>query len=85
MSRTWGLLAGALAALFAMSASAQPLSADEIAQVDAIAAKALADSPIPSVSIAVVRGGALAFAKAYGLKRLDPPTPADIDARYGVG
>ncbi|PVM89848.1 serine hydrolase [Caulobacter radicis] len=78
-------LAAALTAVWAVAASAQPLSPAEVAQVDAVAAKALADSPTPSLSIAVVRGGRLVFAKAYGLKRLDPPTPADVDARYNIG
>ena len=85
MIRILAPLGAALAALLPMRAAAQPLSPAEIAQVDAVAAKALADGPTPSLSIAVVRGGRLAFAGAYGLKRLDPPTPADVDARYNIG
>ncbi|PLR24356.1 serine hydrolase [Caulobacter zeae] len=85
MIRILGPLVGALAALLPVSVSAQPLSQAEIVRVDAAAAKALADSPTPSLSIAVVRGGRLVFAKAYGLERLDPPTPADVDARYNIG
>ncbi|MDG2531945.1 serine hydrolase domain-containing protein [Caulobacter endophyticus] len=85
MIRILGPLAAALAALAPVCVLAQPLSPAEIAAVDAAAAKALADSPTPSLSVAVVRGGRLAFAKAYGLKRLDPPAPAEVDARYNIG
>lgn len=85
MIRILGPMAAALTAFLPMGVSAQPLSPAETARVDAAAAKALADSPTPSLSVAVVRGGRLAFAKAYGLKRLDPPAPADVDARYNIG
>ncbi len=79
------LLAASLFWLGASPAFAQSLTVGEIAQVDAIAAKALADGVTPSLSIAVVRGGQLAFAKAYGLRTLDPPQAADVDARYDIG
>jgi CubicO group peptidase (beta-lactamase class C family) len=55
------------------------------AKIDEIAAKALADSGAPSVSIAVVQSGKTAFEKAYGNARLDPPAAARSDMRYSIG
>ena len=54
-------------------------------KIDEIAAKALVDTGAPSVSIAVVQGGKLAFEKAYGKARLDPATDAKSDMRYCIG
>jgi D-alanyl-D-alanine carboxypeptidase len=55
------------------------------AKIDDIAAKALADSGAPSVSIAVVQGGKIAFEKAYGKARLDPAAEARPEMRYSIG
>jgi CubicO group peptidase (beta-lactamase class C family) len=59
-----------------------PATAD---QIDAAAAQALQDSPTPSVSIAVVQQGKVAYVKAYGNARLDPPLPARPEMRYAIG
>jgi len=48
-------------------------------------AKLLADSGAPSVSIAVVEHGQLAYAKAFGKASLDPNRPADAHTRYAIG
>ena len=48
-------------------------------------AKLLADSGAPSVSIAVVEHGQLAYAKAFGKASLDPDRAADAHTRYAVG
>ena len=58
--------APALIALIAVPASAQPLTQAEVAQIDQAVAKALADTSVPSASIAVVRGGPIVLTKAYG-------------------
>jgi CubicO group peptidase (beta-lactamase class C family) len=55
------------------------------AKIDEIAAEALAASGAPSVSIAVVQSGKIAFEKAYGNARLDPPAAARSDMRYSIG
>jgi D-alanyl-D-alanine carboxypeptidase len=55
------------------------------AKIDEIAAKALAESGAPSVSIAVVEGGKIAYEKAYGKARLNPPTDAKAEMRYSIG
>jgi D-alanyl-D-alanine carboxypeptidase len=57
-------------ALFALvsaaPAIAQPLTVAEIAQIDKAVSKALADTSVPSASIAVVRDGKIVLTKAYG-------------------
>lgn len=75
------LLALASAPVFASEA----LPADLAAKIDKIANDALAKSGVPSASVAVVRDGKLAYAKAYGNARLDPKTPATPAMRYSVG
>ena len=55
-----------LAFVAAVPATAQPLTAAEIAQIDKAVAKALADTSVPSASIAVVRNGKIVLTKAYG-------------------
>jgi len=55
------------------------------AKIDEIAAKALAESGAPSVSIAVVESGKIALEKAYGKARLEPPVDSRPDMRYSIG
>ena len=71
--------------LSALAAASAQLPAATIAQIDEIAAKALADSAVPSVSVAVVQGGQIAFEKAYGKARLNPPVDAKPSMRYSIG
>ena len=59
-------LAPALLALAAVSASAQELPPSQVAAIDQLVAKTLADTGVPSAEIAVVRAGTLVFNKAYG-------------------
>ena len=56
-----------------------------ISQIDALATKALADSGTPSLSIAVVKEGQIAYVKSYGNARLAPLTPATLEMRYAIG
>jgi CubicO group peptidase (beta-lactamase class C family) len=53
--------------------------------VDAAAKEVLEETGVPSASVAVVYDGAIALTKAYGLARLDPPTPAATTTRYPIG
>ena len=76
------LLAFALAPRPAFSQTpASSLDAAEEAKIT----KLLADSGAPSVSIAVVEHGQLAYAKAFGKASLEPDRPADTHTRYAVG
>jgi CubicO group peptidase (beta-lactamase class C family) len=61
------------------------LPPDLATKIDKIATDALAKSGVPSASIAVVRDGKLAYARAYGHARLDPETPATPAMRYSIG
>jgi len=54
-------------------------------RVDSIANQALQSTGVPSASIAVVKNGTVAYAKAYGAAKLDPRFTATPDMRYAVG
>ena len=56
----------AFALVLASPVAAQPITPAEQAQIDALVTKALAAKGVPSASIAIVRGGKLVLAKAYG-------------------
>jgi CubicO group peptidase (beta-lactamase class C family) len=83
------LLAGAAALLLAWvcaPAFAQTTLPPALAaQVDKLAAGALASSGVPSASIAVVRNGGLAYVRAYGDARLDPKVAATPAMHYSIG
>ncbi|HLY20799.1 MAG TPA: serine hydrolase domain-containing protein [Bryobacteraceae bacterium] len=61
------------------------LSNQTAAAVDKLVAKALAESGTPAVSIAIVKDGKVALAKAYGDARLEPKTPATAGMRFSIG
>ncbi|MGO4881893.1 MAG: serine hydrolase domain-containing protein [Bryobacteraceae bacterium] len=61
------------------------LPPEATAKIDAAAEKALADTGAPSVSVAVVKDGRIAYVNAYGKARLDPATPARPEMRYSIG
>jgi D-alanyl-D-alanine carboxypeptidase len=54
-------------------------------RVDRIAESVLAQTGVPSASVAVVKGGKLVYTHAYGKARLDPPVNATPDMRYSIG
>lgn len=54
-------------------------------KVDAVVWQALATTGIPSASIAIVEGGAIAYLQAYGDGRIEPHTPALPAMRYSIG
>jgi D-alanyl-D-alanine carboxypeptidase len=53
--------------------------------IDKIAADALARTGVPSVSLAVVKDGQVAYLKAYGEARVEPSLEARPDMRYSIG
>jgi CubicO group peptidase (beta-lactamase class C family) len=55
------------------------------ANIDRIAAKALADTGVPSASVAAVVNGKVIYSHAYGDARLEPKTPATSQMRYSIG
>jgi D-alanyl-D-alanine carboxypeptidase len=77
------LLAAAVLALAPAAAHAQALTAEQAQKVDKIVADALASTGVPSASIAVVQGGQIVYAKAYGDQ--GPGIAAtSADARYPI-
>jgi D-alanyl-D-alanine carboxypeptidase len=62
-------------------AAGQGLDSAEEAKI----ARMVGDSGVPSVSIAVVEDGRLAYAKAFGNASLDPNRAADTRTRYAIG
>jgi CubicO group peptidase (beta-lactamase class C family) len=54
-------------------------------RVDRIAAEVLEQRGVPSASIAVVKGGKLAYTQAYGKAHLDPAVMATPGMRYSIG
>ena len=76
-------MAAGLAIVAAQPAVAQRFTAEEAAQVDRLVSEALAATGVPSASVAVVRGGRIAFAKAYG-KQSEKGGAPDADAKYQI-
>jgi len=72
-----------LACGISSAALAQDLTTAESAQVDKIVSDTLAATGTPSASVAIVRGGRIAFAKAYGKQSETIRTPVD-DAPYQI-
>jgi CubicO group peptidase (beta-lactamase class C family) len=69
----------------ANTAVAQSLTPGQRATIDSIVLAEVRASGAPSISIAVVKDGALAYAKAYGDARVSPRTPATTSMRYSIG
>jgi len=74
----------AMIAFLPLAAHAQPLSLEQQRTIDESVTEWLAKTEAPSVSIAVVRGNDVVYAKAYGYARLDPKLPATVDTRYEI-
>ncbi|MBS0478836.1 MAG: beta-lactamase family protein [Proteobacteria bacterium] len=69
--------------LFATPVLAQDLTAAETAKVDAIVNDTLAKTGVPSASIAIVRDGKIALAKAYG-KQSETLSDTQADRPYQI-
>jgi len=78
------LAAAAVVMILPTTAPAGPLTAQQGAAIDASVGEWLAKTGAPSVSIAVVEGGEIAYAKAYGMARLDTRQAATPTTRYAI-
>jgi CubicO group peptidase (beta-lactamase class C family) len=76
-----GVMVAAAAAVEAQSL----LPSAAVNGIDAAAADVLKTTGVPSASVAVVQGGRVAYAKAYGMARLDPAMAADAKMQYSIG
>jgi len=54
-------------------------------RIDRIASQVLEERGIPSASVAVVKGGKLAYTHAYGLAHIHPDVAATPEMRYSIG
>lgn len=61
-----------------------PLDLAGCRQIDATVEEWIAANGVPSASVAIVRGGKLAYAKAYGAARLSPRVSATAATRYPI-
>ncbi|HZZ01011.1 MAG TPA: serine hydrolase domain-containing protein [Candidatus Baltobacteraceae bacterium] len=77
--------AATLAAAPALPASADPLSAQQQAKIDAIARQQLSKQHISGLTIGVGRNGTLLFARGYGLRDRARKLPADAGTVYAIG
>jgi CubicO group peptidase (beta-lactamase class C family) len=77
------LFVSALALAFPSSLAAQALSPAEAARIDEMVGQALTETGTPSASIAVVRGGRIVLAKAYG-KQSEAGGTADPRRPYQI-
>ncbi len=86
MRRRLGLALCLIIGFFcAWPARAATLDPDKKARVRAIVAEVRAKAPVPSISVAIVVGGELAYAEAFGLADLEPARPATPATRYDIG
>src|SRR6202140_1929633 len=65
--------------------AAAPLVAQDPAAIDKAVGELLTKSGAPSASIAIVKDGKITYEHAYGLAKVDPPTPATSQMRYSIG
>jgi CubicO group peptidase (beta-lactamase class C family) len=88
MMRT-GILLLAVGSILSGSAGAQltvnTLPPELAQKIDEVAERALDQTGVPSASLAIVRDGQIAYTKAYGKGRLDPPEAAEPRMRYSIG
>jgi D-alanyl-D-alanine carboxypeptidase len=78
------LLAGTTSAtLFAQTMNT--LDAGTAARVDDAVQKVIADTGIPSASVALVQHGEITYLHAYGQARLAPSMPATTGMQYSIG
>jgi D-alanyl-D-alanine carboxypeptidase len=67
------------------SAGGGSLPAATASAIDVAAAQVLADTGVPSASVAVVKDGKIAYVKAYGEARLAPAMAATTEMQYSIG
>jgi D-alanyl-D-alanine carboxypeptidase len=80
-----GILVLFLAAAAVPARAQDTLPAPMRSDIDNAVTRVLSFTGDPSASIAIVRDGRIAYARAYGSARLDPKTPATPGMRYSIG
>ena len=85
ISLALGLVAAVTLAVSTEGQQPPAVSGGLATKIDEVVRKALADTGVPSASIAVVQNGQIAYVQAYGQARLGPPVPASPAMRYSIG
>ena len=92
MAPTRATVRAFLLAAFALTVSRAPSFAAEPAadpglasDVERIVRKVLAETGVPSASVAIVQNGRIRLVKAFGNAKLAPAAPARPDMRYPIG
>ncbi|HXZ32988.1 MAG TPA: serine hydrolase domain-containing protein [Terriglobales bacterium] len=81
-----GVVGLALVLICAIPGSGQTqLAADLRQKIDKAAIEALANTDVPSASIAVVKDGEIVYLQAHGDARLEPRVAAKPEMRYSIG
>jgi D-alanyl-D-alanine carboxypeptidase len=80
-----GALGAALIMLGPANAGGQAFTAQQRVVVDAAVHAALIRTGVPSASVALVRGGVIVHAQAYGWAQLEPKRVANVNMRYAIG
>jgi len=70
--------------LFA-TAQSSTLSTESQKKIDEMVRQTLAETGVPSASIAIVQAGTIAYLQAYGDGRIEPRQPAMPTMRYSIG
>jgi D-alanyl-D-alanine carboxypeptidase len=81
---TGSLLLGAVPAVV-LAQPSNALDAADAGRVDQAVEKVIADSGIPSASVALVEHGQIVYLHAYGKARLEPPMAATTEMQYSIG
>jgi D-alanyl-D-alanine carboxypeptidase len=88
LSLAWALALLTLVAALPSLAAAQTVDTLDPAlrgRIDQIAQDVLKLRGVPSASVAVVKGGKLAYTQAYGFAHIKPDVPATPAMRYSIG
>src|SRR5579864_1340041 len=70
---------------FSAAQEQSTLNAATRAEIDRIAHEVLAQTGVPSASLAIVKDAQIVYVQAYGNAKLDPPTPARPEMHYSIG
>jgi D-alanyl-D-alanine carboxypeptidase len=71
--------------LMVATAGQAQLAPETEAKVAAVAQEVLRETGVPSASVGIVVDGKIAYARAFGMARVDPPLPATADLAYPIG
>jgi D-alanyl-D-alanine carboxypeptidase len=79
------LVCSVLLSLAALAQTVDTIEPELRGRIDRIAAQVLEQRGVPSVSVAVVKGGKLVFTRGYGNAHLSPDVAATPEMRYSIG